>query len=167
MGRIVRRVPLNWEHPTDDLGKPIPLLDGINFELDMDSARRYGDDLPNPEWYTPQWTEEEADGWVLYENVSEGTPCTPVFATEDELRAWLLEHGDGFSHTGLPSEASVDALLRYGSQPSFMMSSGGAGEKPQVRSWTTMGDCNHWMPRAKKRCNLAQGHKPPHRHMTK
>jgi hypothetical protein len=35
MGREVRRVPADWEHPTDEYGDPVPLLDGWALERDL------------------------------------------------------------------------------------------------------------------------------------
>ena len=44
---------------------------------------------PTPETYFPDWDVPEDElGWCLYETVSEGTPCTPVFKTAEEL----IEH---------------------------------------------------------------------------
>jgi hypothetical protein len=45
------------------------------------------------------WEETEpptGDGWQLWETVSEGSPISPVFATEDELASWMSdpERGD-------------------------------------------------------------------------
>ena len=46
-----------------------------------------------------QWYDEErydppsGDGWQLWETVSEGSPISPVFATADELIAYLVEDG--------------------------------------------------------------------------
>ena len=35
------------------------------------------------------------DGWQVWETVSEGSPVSPVFATRDELVAWLI--GEGYT----------------------------------------------------------------------
>jgi hypothetical protein len=52
-------------------------------------------------WPTPEikkkyedWTAEEpptGDGYQLWEDVSEGSPVSPVFASLDELCAWAAE----------------------------------------------------------------------------
>jgi hypothetical protein len=39
------------------------------------------------------WTPEEATAYQVYETVSEGTPISPVFKTEDDLRDWLITEG--------------------------------------------------------------------------
>lgn len=48
---------------------------------------------PNPEYYMPEWTPEEATHYMMYENTSEGTPISPAFATPEELARWLADTG--------------------------------------------------------------------------
>jgi len=49
---------------------------------------------PNRDCYRDQeWTAEDATAYQVYETVSEGTPVSPVFGTEDEMRAWLRAEG--------------------------------------------------------------------------
>jgi hypothetical protein len=48
------------------------------------------DNPPKEEWYRPEFT-APADHFQYYENVSEGTPVSPVFATREELAVWLVE----------------------------------------------------------------------------
>lgn len=57
------------------------------------------------------WTPEEATAYQVYETVSEGTPTSPVFQTEGELRQWLSEQGH--------SQISIDKFLEWGSVPSM------------------------------------------------
>ena len=68
MGREIRRLPLDWQHPTDENGDYIPQ-------------------------YLPVWTDDTELGYCLYENVSEGTPCSPIFPTRDELINWIRDAG--------------------------------------------------------------------------
>lgn len=49
---------------------------------------------PCAECYRPDWTEEQMTWYQMYETVSEGTPVTPPFATQQELVDYLVEHGD-------------------------------------------------------------------------
>ena len=49
---------------------------------------------PEPEYYRPQWAEGLATWWQVYETVSEGTPVSPPFETQDELIDYLVENGD-------------------------------------------------------------------------
>jgi hypothetical protein len=117
MGREIRRVPLNWQHPKNELGHFRPLHD-FPFEDELaewtEGKRRWdaGEDpkraeyaakgvsysweewtdvAPNPAYYRPDWPKETRTAYQVYENVSEGTPISPVFATRDELLAWLTQ----------------------------------------------------------------------------
>ena len=47
---------------------------------------------PEKEDYMPQWTEEEATHYQMYETVSEGTPISPVMASPEELARWLTDN---------------------------------------------------------------------------
>ena len=49
---------------------------------------------PSPEYYRPDWTAEEMTWFQVYETVSEGTPVTPPFATQQEVVDYLVEYGD-------------------------------------------------------------------------
>lgn len=49
---------------------------------------------PDKDYYAPNWTDEEKDGYAVYETVSEGTPVSPIFATTEELAQYLAENGD-------------------------------------------------------------------------
>ena len=118
MGREIRRVPLDWEHPRynrDDAPHPsqvgayIPLFDA-DYQSECDKwyqnaknwkptewAKYYHEDAGNPpreENYRPRWPEDAVMGYCVYETVSEGTPVTPVFATPEELIDYLVIHGD-------------------------------------------------------------------------
>ena len=87
MGREVRRVPKNWQHPKDEDGEFVPL-----FREDM-----------------PLWPEREATHFMMYENTSEGTPISPAFATPEELARWLANtKASAFADQG----ASYKAWLR-------------------------------------------------------
>lgn len=49
---------------------------------------------PDPSYYRPPWNESEATWWQVYETVSEGTPVTPPFETQEELIEYLVANGD-------------------------------------------------------------------------
>ena len=94
MGRKVRRVPPDWEHPRDAQGEYIPMHDhfpyneaeiaeGLNDGWLRDEPPFYGIDV------MPQWAADHTSAYQLYETTSEGTPVSPVFATEDEMVDWL------------------------------------------------------------------------------
>ena len=70
MGRNVRRVPPEWEHPVDKNGEFEPL-----FQDEM-----------------PQWSEDEATHYQMYEETTEGTPISPIMETPEALASWLYEN---------------------------------------------------------------------------
>jgi hypothetical protein len=112
MGREIRMVPPNWEHPKGELrnGKIdyLPMYDkdpeskieewiaGYRaWEKEEHNGLEYweyagGLDL---ECCRPKFTEEPT-WYQVYETVSEGTPITPPFATKEELINYLVEFGD-------------------------------------------------------------------------
>ena len=124
MGREIRRVPLGWQHPKDYRGHYKPINDQPWREAMRNWLDDYGDEWetwtdeediespPQPEYYRPEWSEEPT-AYQVYETVSEGTPTSPVFATQDNLRAWLLEQGH--------SEKAADAFIAGGWAPSFVV----------------------------------------------
>lgn len=121
MGREIRRVPLDWEHPKNERGHFIPMYDKSHAAVvaawtDGLVAWNRGDEIlpdgtplaaakavaesweeweggmPSPEWYRPEFTSDPV-GYQIYENVTEGTPISPVFATQDEMIVWLVNQG--------------------------------------------------------------------------
>ena len=143
MGREIRRVPPAWEHPKDSEGEYQPIADE-SYEEAMDEwieAHRqwlrgeHPDQLLGlgaeyqfyAEWdggppavdlsWRERWTEGEATHWVMYENVSEGTPLTPAFATREELVHFLSTQTD-FWGQGPMSREAAEALVQKGHAPS-------------------------------------------------
>lgn len=49
---------------------------------------------PDPKYFRPAWGEGAATWYQVYETVSEGTPVSPPFATEEELIEYLAANGD-------------------------------------------------------------------------
>jgi len=117
MGRELRRVPPNWDHPKSERGEYRPLYDQTFAEAflewldDFDRVRcgemtdferecypSFGEwcadhHPPDPKYYVP-YTSEQATWFQIFETVSEGTPVTPPFATKAELVEYLVRHGD-------------------------------------------------------------------------
>lgn len=123
MGREVRRVPKDWEHPRDDNGEHIPLFDG-----DQQTAAEQwmwkliawerGDD-PNRGKYGCRWFWDWNGGpplgpdrrgghmfkeprndlthLMLYESTSEGTPLSPAFETLEEIAEWAAANATTFA----------------------------------------------------------------------
>ena len=118
MGREIRRVPPNWEHPKAENGNYMVMHDHdfdtafqewiAGYELwkkgghpeQLDDPERYTDceywewegNPPNPDYCRPAF-KEEPTWYQVYETVSEGTPVTPPFETKEELVDYLVEHG--------------------------------------------------------------------------
>jgi excisionase family DNA binding protein len=182
MGREIRRVPPDWEHPRYDgfsdttrrelIGKHRPLFDesyqrvsdewiqgfvnwiaagrptqknvflegrdqssltaweqgyaehiGREYEHLMyweqywpsSSPFHPGGAPPDPDSYRQQdWSDDEATAYQVYETVSEGTPVSPVFQTEQELIDWL-KSSQGMSDEG------ARKFVEMGSVPSMMI----------------------------------------------
>lgn len=120
MGREVRRVPKNWEHPMVEMDRYVngriqkvmdhqPMYDK-DFETAMDAwyagfkAHKPEDhdgcpywewegNPPDPKYYRPKWAEAERTHLMMYEDTSEGTPISPAFKTPEELARWLADNG--------------------------------------------------------------------------
>lgn len=121
MGREIRRVPPNWQHPKSEkyperdqpmfdeqfepvFSKWLADFDRIRLgEMTPLERRCYPQGLrewlqdegnpPDPTYYRP-WANEEATWWQVWETVSEGTPVSPPFATPSELVDYLATSGD-------------------------------------------------------------------------
>lgn len=160
MGREVRKVPPNWQHPLDERGNPQPM----NDEEFSTAARRWKNEFskweagerpdyadsedgllefwewdggpPDRKYYRP-WTDADATWFQLWETVSEGTPVSPPFATKAELDAYLAEHGDFWDRRrgrGGWGREVADAFLELGFAPSGMVVDGRVVEGRDVPS---------------------------------
>lgn len=122
MGRELRMVPPNWDHPKvlrSHGGEGYQPMFRETFEAAAEGWKRgfrnwengvrpeYCDETSarleywewsgapptDREYYRP-WSDEEATWYQIWETVSEGTPVSPPFETQDELIEYLVEHGD-------------------------------------------------------------------------
>ncbi len=115
MGREVRMVPADWQHPKDERGRYIPKQDGsaAKRQREWDEAREKWERGERPdyakdetcafdEWegarpltasYMPDWPAEQRTHLMMYEDTSEGTPISPAFKTPEELARWLTDNG--------------------------------------------------------------------------
>lgn len=150
MGREIRAVPPNWQHPQHEGwhdGRLQPMYDET-FEVAAarwkaglakweagelpsycaDEGRglefwEYEGSPPDRAYYRP-WRDEDATWVQLWETVSEGTPVSPPFATLDELQAYLAEHGDFWDqkrgHGGWGADRAR-AFVANGRAPSLMI----------------------------------------------
>lgn len=123
MGREVRMVPKDWQHPKDarfsgDQSRYLALYDGSWYadrlsdweeekakwsrgeypdyaddESKKLSYEEWGGEKPDPADYMPNWPEAERTHYMMYEDTSEGTPISPAFETPEELAKWLADTG--------------------------------------------------------------------------
>ena len=150
MGREVRMVPKNWEHPKNSRGQYIALHDGIDLEEAISewatecnkwnsgvfpdyasqedrlmSYSEWAGERPDPDCYMPIFAPNDAICVMMYETTSEGTPISPAFATPEELATWLFKNNaSAFGR----QTASYEGWLRVakgGYAPSAVMSSSG------------------------------------------
>lgn len=127
MGREIRRVPANWQHPKNETGRYIPLYEDYaaalaGFEKDiaekgLSEAIEYNGGGPLKCDYV-DYGGAEATWWQLYETVSEGTPVSPPFATPEELIEHLVRHGDFWCTGQGYSRKAAEAVVRGGWAPS-------------------------------------------------
>ena len=124
MGRELRRVPPDWQHPRDDKGHLIPLMAGYSEHLaewelgalrwaeglqndyrggwepiaDKDQVayptwESWSGERPDPKDYMlPDADEGELTHCQAYEDTSNGTPLSPVFATPEECAQWCADN---------------------------------------------------------------------------
>lgn len=121
MGREIRMVPANWNHPARHTDRGdiqfVPLLNGsfsecaAQYALDKEkwdrgefpdwasedsktlSFEEWEGQVPSADDYMPEWRPEEKTHLMMYEDTSEGTPISPAFATPEELARWLADTG--------------------------------------------------------------------------
>jgi hypothetical protein len=86
-------VPPDYQHPVDTNGE---YIDGAHLE--------------------PLWnlSEEDKSNFQIYQNVSEGTPVSPIFRSKEELCQWMVAQGES-------PEASA-AFFELGHAPSIIIS---------------------------------------------
>ena len=138
MGREVRRVPADWEHPRSTVydGDYRPL-----FDQDYISAcdewyaeaslfkptefsryyHEYAGDPPDEKFYRPAWTPESATHYQMYETVTEGTPVSPVFATPEALVDYLVNKGDRWGEGAKYDRARAEGFVKAGWAPTFIL----------------------------------------------
>lgn len=146
MGREIRRVPADWEHPKAE--QPwgyayTPLFD-LSFQQAFDEWQsemeawfkgeakyqsaddprtvegyvRFAGVSPDPEDYRPDWPEESRTHYQVYETVSEGTPISPPLPSPEAVIEWLVENPDRVH--GPISREAAEAFVNGGFAPSMV-----------------------------------------------
>jgi hypothetical protein len=130
MGREIRMVPANWEHPKNSEGDYKPMF-MIYYEDVLDEwienhylwlKKEHPDQKEYSETknykYYAEWVgsppdieeyliEKEPLVWVqMFENISEGTPLSPSFETKKELIKWLSENKNYWDEGPMPYEGA-------------------------------------------------------------
>lgn len=151
MGREIRKVPPNWNHPKQEGwsdGRLQPMYkqtfaqasaewkaEYAKWEAgerpDYFEAEKYPMDFeywewsnkpPDREYYRP-WSDEEATWIQMWETVSEGTPVTPPFATPKELVNYLVAYGTWWDSWPWKREIA-EKFVSDGWAPSFVIAGG-------------------------------------------
>jgi len=155
MGRQVRMVPADWQHPKNADGKYIPLhgrncaaeqkewdkglalwIQGLRDDYkggtkphdgrpDVYGWAEWRGPRPREEEYMPDWPREQRTHYMMYEDTSEGTPISPAFATPEELARWLADTGAGAFANMTASYEAWLRVARGGYAPSMIMDSDG------------------------------------------
>ena len=149
MGREIRRVPPNWEHPKverygrteyqpmfdrDYKKEKQEWIDGLmawENKTDPDYDPEYewwewNGNPPDREYYVPYDVDDPSCTWFqVYETVSEGTPVSPPFESEDELIDYLTTKGDFWDQRRGHGPWSLESATKFvkgsGWRPSMMV----------------------------------------------
>lgn len=109
MGRMLKRVPLDFDYPLNNVWYGYLLKPKIclrNEENDCcDSCKKFAaiKNIPFSSWGCPdfknilenfmsQFEPPAGEGYQLWETTSEGSPISPVFETLSELSEWCAVH---------------------------------------------------------------------------
>lgn len=150
MGREFRMVPPRWQHPYEwvkgrGTGNPDirlrPLIAGFAEDaakwdeeqaawLSSESATgevsfesHYGE-RPRAEDYMPAFAPGTATHFMMYEDVSEGSPISPAFATPEELARWLADNNAGALAGACATYEEWLRVCRGGYAPTMVVSDG-------------------------------------------
>lgn len=150
MGREIRRVPADWQHPKrrtfNHRGQFVesyhPMFDrpygeAIREWIDEFEAWERGERAdyakgetmpfwewhaapPDPAYYRPDWPEESRTHLMMYEDTSEGTPISPAFKTPEEVARWCADNGASAFGRSTASYEAWLNIARGGFAPSMV-----------------------------------------------
>jgi hypothetical protein len=125
MGRELKRVPLDFDYPIDELWagyliKPSFCSDHISCELCKHYAKLKGIDIAKhscPDFVTHYRTKDDfdppkGDGYQLWNTTTEGHPMSPVFKTLEELSAWCETNATTFADCTASKEKWYEMLSK-------------------------------------------------------
>ena len=102
MGIQIVLVPPDYQHPVDSNGGEY--IDGAHLE---------------PLWHM---SAEQKSCFQVYQNVSEGTPVSPIFGSKQELGQWMVAQGESLD--------AAAGFLELGHAPGLVISSSGPMSGP-------------------------------------
>ncbi|WP_116364393.1 hypothetical protein [Parahaliea mediterranea] len=135
MGREVRMVPADWDHPKNEHGKYKPLyppgyqraaqefMEKAQSEGLQEAVEWFGG-APDKDDYMPDWPDSERTHYMMYEDTSEGTPISPAFPTPEELARWLADTGASSFGSQTATYDQWLPICRGGWAPSMVMTDG-------------------------------------------
>lgn len=147
MGREIRKVPHDWQHPRDGKDNPIPQFDktwirGIWEHLRYDTAWYFKHPKHIREWFEgfpslssrPYYRRAffRPTHYQVYETVSEGTPTSPVFSSKEKIVDWLISKGH--------SRDAAENFVKAEWAPSFVMLRRATGEVETASGVDAMAD---------------------------
>lgn len=142
MGREVKRVHIDFDwfekksKPNEDSGwaetwygyvlEPIKcmLCDGSGKNLKGKECPGCYDGKVYPRVEIPTTWDEKKMGYQMWQDVSEGSPISPVFKKPEQLAKWMVEN-DSSTTSGTSYKAWLKMIKEEGSAPSGVMSSEG------------------------------------------
>lgn len=92
MGREIVKVPKNFSHPLDENGdfEPGAHLESLHYASELDKTC-----------------------YQIYENVSEGTPISPIFESYEKMANWLEFQGS--------KKEIIKQFVKMGHYPSLVI----------------------------------------------
>ena len=149
MGRELRRVVPNWEHPKMPNGKYQPMyneniIDSLEERMKdiKNFINKKGDDYEHYDnfkeflidqnlvnididYYEPaELIDEEKTWFQIYETVSEGTPISPPFETVAELIEWMATNKDYWDYQW--TREQVENFINSGGNAPSLISKNGS-----------------------------------------
>jgi hypothetical protein len=104
MSRKLKRVPLDFDAPLNVVWQ------GYVAPANLD------DEGIDAWWENGRTDPPTGEGYQVWETVSQGSPISPVFATEEAVAAWLVQQGN--------SEDGAREFVRLGWAPSMALIGG-------------------------------------------
>lgn len=121
------------EHPMQIEEHQLSAVTRTNVEPTRECYEGWYGKRPDAAEYMPYWTDAEATHWQMYEDTTEGTPISPVFATPEELARWLADtDASAFAGQSASYEAWLATIRRGGSLASFAIVQRPDGTHEQV-----------------------------------